>query len=119
MTFSESEVTSRLSAWNDKKHVFDEVRVCIHDGYGEVTGKLGRKGAVEATFKMTGTVELTGHRAVSHINDIDLGKVPDPILAAFKSQAEGPIEEALDKAGFDHTYAITYGEGVVTIDGRR
>jgi len=118
VTFNESEITSRLNVWNDKKNVFDEVRVCVHDGYGEVTGKLGRKGAVEAAFKMTGTVELTGHRAVAHIHDIDLGKVPDPVLAVFQGQAEGPIEDALQKTEFEHTYAVTYVEGEVRIDGQ-
>ena len=67
---------------------------------------------------MTGTVELTRQHAVAHIDDIDLGNVPDPVLSAFKGQAEGPIEEAMDGSGFDHAYAITYVEGAVRIDGQ-
>ena len=31
---------------------------------------------------------------------------------------EGPIEEALDKAGFEHTYGVTFVEGAIRVDGQ-
>jgi len=117
VTFSESEVNSRLNAWNDEKDIFREVRVCIHDGYGEATGKLGWEG-IEGAFKITGTVDLTGQHAVVHVDDIDLGNVPDTLLEAFKGRAENPIEEALDKYDASHSYKMTYAEGEVRIDGQ-
>jgi hypothetical protein len=118
VTFNESELTSRVNAWNDEKNIFEEIRVCIHDGYGEATGTLDGAGVVDAAFKMTGTVELTGEHPAAHIDDIDLGNVPGPLLAAMEDLAENPIEEALDKVDLNHTYTMTYIEGKVRIDGR-
>ncbi len=118
VTFNESEVTSRVNAWNDEKDIFEAIRVCVHDGYGEATGTLDGAGFVDAAFKMTGTVELAGDHPRAHINDIDLGNVPGPLLAALEDLAEDPIEEALDGIDLDHDYTMTYSEGKVRIDGR-
>ncbi len=117
VTFSESEVTSRLNAWNNEKDIFEEVRVCVRDGYGEVTGTLGWAG-VNAAFKMSGTIELSGDHPTVHIDDIALGKVPGPLLDALKGLADDPIEEAVDRIDMSHTYTMTYAEGAVRIDGR-
>lgn len=73
---------------------------------------------VDAAFKMTGTVELTGEHPAAHIDDIDLGNVPGPLLAAMEDLAENAIEEALDKVDLNHTYTMTYNEGEVRIDGQ-
>jgi RND superfamily putative drug exporter len=118
VTFNESEVTSRVNAWNDEKDIFEEIRVCIHDGYGEATGTLDGAGVVDAAFKMTGTIELNGEHPAAHIDDIDLGNVPGPLLAALEDLAENPIEEALDDVDLNHTYTMTYTEGEVRIDGQ-
>jgi hypothetical protein len=118
VAFNESEVTSRVDAWNDEKDIFEEIRVCIHDGYGEATGALDGAGVVDAAFRITGTVELAGEHPAVHIDDGDLGNVPGPLLAALEDLAEHPIEEALDEIDLDHDYTMTYTEGEVRIDGR-
>ena len=118
MTLNESEINSRVHAWNEEKDIFEEIRVCIHDGYGEATGTLDGAGIVDGEFKLTGTVQLTGEHPVVDIYNIDLGNVPDPLLASLEDPAEGPIEEALQKVDLDHDYTVTYAEGEVRIDGR-
>ncbi len=118
VTFSESEVTSRVNAWNDEKDIFEEIRVCIHDGYGEATGTLDGAGVVDAAFKISGTVELARGHPTAHIDDIALGNVPRPLFAALEDLAEDPIEEALDEVDLNHSYTTTYSEGEVRIDGR-
>jgi RND superfamily putative drug exporter len=118
VTFSESEVTSRLNAWNDGKDIFDEIRVCLHDGYGEATGTLDGGGPVDASFKLTGTVDLGGEHPEARIRDIDLGKVPGAVLALWEGEAEDPINDALDQVELGHTYTVAYFEGGVRIDGQ-
>jgi hypothetical protein len=118
VTFNESEVTSRLNAWNDEKDVFEEIQVCLHDGYGEATGTLGRGGVVDAAFKLTGTVALDGDHPQARIDDIDVGKVPGFVLALWEGEAEDPIDDALDNIVLGHTYTVTYTEGAVRIDGQ-
>ncbi len=117
VTFSESEITSLVNAWNEEKDIFEAIRVCVHEGYGEATGTLSGAGLVEAEFKMTGKVELAGEHPVAHIDDIDLGNVPGPLLAALEGLAEEPIEEAMGEIDLGHDYEVTYVDGQVRIDG--
>jgi RND superfamily putative drug exporter len=118
VTFSESEVTSRLNAWNDEKDIFEEIQVCLHDGYGEATGTLDGGGVVDASFKLTGTVKLDGNHPKADISDIDLGKVPGILAALWEGEAEDPINDALDQVDLGHTYTVSYFEGAVRIDGQ-
>ena len=121
VTFSESEVTSRAVAWINSAGGpdFDDARVCIHDGYGEATGTLRSWGIFDVKFKLRGTVELSGNRLLTDIEDIDIGNVPDPLHLWFEGQLEDPIEEGLDNLGLEpHTYTVTLTEGMATIDGQ-
>ncbi len=118
VTFDESEVTSRVNAWNDEKDIFEEIRICIHDGYGEATGTLHGVSVVDAAFRLKGTVQLTGDHPAVHVDDIELGNVPGLLFAPLKGQAENPIDEVLDGVDLHHnTYTMTYAEGEVRIDG--
>jgi hypothetical protein len=115
VTFSESEVTSRVNAWNDEKDIFDVVQVCIHDGYGEATGTLDGA-VVDAKFKITGRVELVDEHPAVHVDDIDLGNVPGPLVGTVEDLAEDPIEDVLG-VDLSHEYVVAYTEGEVRIDG--
>ncbi len=120
VTFSESEVTSRAVNWinNEGGPDFDDAQICMHDGYGEATGTLRSWGPFDVKFKLRGTVELTGNRLLTDIEDIDIGNVPDPLHLWLEGQLEDPIEEGLDNLGLEpHTYTVTLTEGSVTIDG--
>jgi len=118
VSFNESEVNSRLNAWNEEEDIFEEIRVCLRDGYGEATGTLDGGGVADAAFKLTGTVTLSGDHPRVNVDDIDLGKVPDIFLMPWQGEAEEPINEVLNDVDLGHTYTMTYGEGVVRIDGQ-
>ena len=121
VTFSESEVTSRAVNWinNEGGPDFDDAQICIHDGYGEATGTLRSWGIFDVKFKLRGTVELSGNRLLTDIEDIDIGNVPDPLHLWLEGQLEDPIEEGLDNLGLEpHTYTVILTEGSVTVEGR-
>jgi len=118
VTFNESEITSRAVTWIEEEEGpdFEDVRVCVHDGYGEATGKLDGPGFVNVRFKLTGTVTLTGSHPVAEITDVDIGNIPDPLLAPFENLAD---EDALEQIDLDgHSYTVILTEGTVTIEGR-
>ena len=120
VTFSESEVTSRAVVWirDEGGPDFNDARICIHDGFGEATGTL-RSIGLDVEFKITGSVELTQSKIVAHIDDIDIGNLPDALHSWFEGQAENPIEAGLDDLGLGpHTYTVILTEGSVTIDGQ-
>ena len=120
VTFNESEVTSRAVVWirDEGGPDFEDARICIHDGFGEATGSLRSLG-LDVEFKITGSVELTQSKVVAHIDDIDIGNLPDALHSWFEGQAENPIEEGLEDVDLGgHTYTVTLTEGAVTIDGQ-
>ncbi len=121
VTFNESEVTSRAVFWikDAGGPDFDDGQICIHDGYAEATGTLRSWGIFEIKFKLRGTVELTGNRLLTDIEDIDIGSVPEPLHLWFEGQMEDPIEEGLDNLGLEpHTYTVILTEGFATVEGQ-
>ena len=122
VTFNESEVNSRGVTWirDEGGPDFDDelIRICIHDGFGEATGSLRSLG-FDVEFKITGSVELTRSVIFVHIDDVDIGNIPDLFIGPFESQAENPIDEGLEDVVLGgHTYTVTLTEGTVTIDGQ-
>ncbi len=120
VTFNESEVTSRAVVWirDEGGPDFNDGRICIHDGFGEATGTLRSLG-LDVEFKITGSVELTQSKIVVHIDDVDIGNIPDPLLAPFEGLTDDPIEEGLEDIGLaGHTITVTLTEGSVRLDGQ-
>jgi len=74
-----------------------------------MTGRIDGLNVVDPAFKMTGTLELTDHGAVAHIDDIDLGNVPNPLLAAFRGRPRSDRRSAR-QGRLDHTYTVTYAK---------
>ncbi len=123
VTFNESELSSRADRYFTEEQDLDfrDVRVCIHDGYGEATGTLDAILGLEVEIKLKGTMDLTGDTPETEIDDIEFGKVPGWLVgvaeAIYGAEAENDIDLALEDIDLKHTYTPTLTEGEVRIDG--
>jgi hypothetical protein len=116
-TFTESEISSRANRYiDDRGGDVDDIQVCIHDGSGEVTGKVNAF-VGNGNFRVTGSVTLDQGRPVVDFRDIEVGNVPGFALAPFENAVEDAIQELLDDITLNHTYAPTLSEGQAKIDG--
>jgi hypothetical protein len=116
ITLTESDVTSRANRYiDDEGGDVKDLRVCIHDGFGEVTGKVDAF-AGSSRFKVTGTVQLTGGRPVVDFQDVEVGNLPGAVLGPFENAVEDAIQELLDDIALKHTYepALTEGQAQIT-----
>jgi len=117
ISLNESEISSRANKYiDDKGGDVDNVRVCIHDGYGEVTGSVDVV-VGSGDFRVKGTVALSGGRPVVDFQDVDVGNVPGFVLGPFENAVEGAIQELLDDITLDHTYTPALTEGKAEING--
>ncbi len=118
-SFDESEVTSRADQYiSDETDVdFEDIRICIHDGFGEATGSLEAILGLETDVKISGTLDLTGDTPVAQIDDIEIGNVPGFITNAIEGFVEDAVDEALENIDLKHTYTPTLTEGEAQIDG--
>ena len=118
-TFSESEISSRADQYisNETDVDFDDVRVCIHDGYGEATGKLEAILGLETKVRVKGNLDLTGDHPVAQDLDIEIGNVPGFITNVIEGFVEDAFDEVLEDIDLSHTYTPTLTEGNAQIDG--
>lgn len=117
VVLNESEVTSRANKFiNSTGADVSNVRVCIHNGFGEVTGTvnvfLG-----SGTFKVKGTVLVNGGHPVIEFQDVQVGNVPGFMLAPFKTAVQNAIQNKLDDITLRHAYTPTLAEGNAQING--
>ena len=121
ITLNESEISSRADHFFTQESALDvrDVRVCIHDGYGEATGSLDAILGLQVDVKLKGNVDLTGDAPKTDIDDIDIGKVPGWLIdvADVIVDVEGDIDLAFEDIELKHTYTATLTEGQVKIDG--
>jgi hypothetical protein len=90
--------------------------VCIHDGKGEVTGKVDASlGSIK--FKASGNVDLTGGHPKAEFDDISVGNVPGVVLGLLEGIVEDAIQELLDDIGLRHTYTPVLSQGSAEIQG--
>jgi hypothetical protein len=120
VTFNESEVSSRADQYitGETDVDFKNVRVCIHDGFGEATGTLGVLLGVDTKVKIKGTMDLSGDHPVAKIDDIEIGNVPGFVTDAIEGLVEDAVDEALEEIDLKHTYTPTLTEGEAQIDGQ-
>jgi hypothetical protein len=117
ITLTESEVSSRANKYIDEEGGdVGDVRVCIHNGFGEVTGSVDVL-AGSGKFKVTGTVDLTSGRPVVDFQDIEVGNVPGFVLGPLEGVVEDAIQELLDNITLEHTYVPTLSEGQAQVNG--
>jgi len=115
ITVNESEATSRANREiRDNGAKVSDVRVCIHNGYGEVTGSVDAF-LGSGNFKLRGAVRFDGAHPVLDFQDAEIGNLPGFVLAPFRSAAENALQDELDKVTVKHTYNVTLSEGQATI----
>ncbi len=118
VTFNESELTSRADQFTrDEAGDIKDVRICVHNGFGEATGTLDAFLGIDAKFKAEGTVSLLGDHPEVDLTDVDIGNVPGFFLNLFENLLEDAIEELLEELDLEHTLTPTLTEGQATIDG--
>ena len=121
ITLNESEISSRADRYFTEEASIDlkDVRVCIHDGFGEATGTLDAILGLDVEVKLKGTVDLTGDAPQTEIDDIDFGSVPGWLIDVSDAifGVESDINGALDDIELKHGYTATLTEGQVRIDG--
>ncbi len=117
ISLTESEISSRAAQYiRDRGGDISDVRVCVHDGRGEVTGKVDAfLGKIK--FKAAGTVDLSSGHPVAEFDDISVGNVPGVVLGLLEGIVEGAIEELLDDIGLSHTYTPALSGGSAEIQG--
>lgn len=117
ISLSESEVSSRADRYlREKGGDVSDIRVCIHNGFGEVTGKVDAS-VSKAKFKVKGNVDLTGDHPDLNFDDIEVGNVPGAVIGPFENLVEDALQEVLDDINLKHSYTPTLQEGSVTIQG--
>jgi hypothetical protein len=119
VTLNESEVTSRADQYiRDETAVdFANVRICIHDGFGEATAKLEAFLGLETKVKIKGNLDLSGDHPEALDLEIDIGNVPNFITNAVEGFVEDAVDEALEDIDLSHTYTPILTEGNAQIDG--
>ncbi len=119
VVFTESEITSRADRFiEDEAGAIGNVRICVHDGFGEITGKVDAFLGIDASFRATGTVDLSGDHPVVNFDDIEIGDIPGGVVDPFKGILEDAIEELLKKVDLEHQLAPTLSEGEARVDGQ-
>lgn len=115
ITLTESEITSRAQRFVDASASdnIKDIRVCIHDGYGEATGKAN---ALIGTlkFKAKGSANLSGAHPEINFDSLEVGNVPGFV---GKALVQGVIQSHLDDINLGHKYSATLTEGQVKIEG--
>ena len=121
ITLDESEISSRADRYFSEETVLDvsDVRVCIHDGFGEATGTVDAVLGLQVDVRLEGTVDLSGDAPKIDIDDIDIGNVPGWLIDVTDAiiGVESDINGALDDITLKHTYTATLTAGQVQIDG--
>ena len=119
VSFSESEVTSRADQYirDEADGDFADVRICIHDGFGEATAKLEAFLGLETKVKIKGNLDLSGDHPEALDLEIDIGNIPGFVTNAIAGFVEDAVDEALKDINLSHTYTPTLTEGNAQIDG--
>jgi hypothetical protein len=119
VTFNESEITSRAERFiEDEAGDIGHVRICVHDGFGELTGRVGAFLGIDVDFSATGTVDLSGDHPVVDFDDIEIGSVPGFVVGPFKGFLEDAVEELTKKIELEHRLVPTLSEGEARVDGQ-
>lgn len=117
-TFNESEIASRAESWANEEDVpFEDIRACLHDGYGEASATLHVLG-MDVKVRVKGTLDLSGDNPEARVDDISVGNVPGFLMAPVEAIVDRSLDEALNDLEIDHDYSLTLKEGEATLGGR-
>lgn len=118
VTFNESEIASRAASWaNDEDVPFEDMRACLHDGYGEGSATLRVLG-MDVKVRIKGTLDLSGDNPQAKVDDISVGNVPGFLMAPVEAIVDRSLDEGLNDLEIDHDYSLTLKEGEATVGGR-
>jgi hypothetical protein len=120
ITLDESEVSSRANQYiRDETDVdFEDIRVCIHDDFAEVTGSLEAFLGLDTKVRVKGSLDLTGEHPEARGLEIEIGNVPGFVTGVIEGVVEDALDEALKDIDLKHIYAPTLTEGEALIDGQ-
>lgn len=119
VVLNESEITSRAERFiEDEAGAISDVRICVHDGFGEITGKVDAFLGIDASFKASGTVDLSGEHPVVSFDDIAIGNIPGVAVDPFEGILEDAIDELLEEVDLEHQLTPTLTEGEARVDGQ-
>ena len=118
VSFNESEITSRFDQFvKEYSDDVKDIRVCIHEGFGEVTGTLDAFLGIDAKFRGTGNARFDGPHPDVEFTDIDIGNVPGWLLRPFEGLLEDAVEELMEEIDLTHSYTPTLAEGQAQVAG--
>ncbi len=120
VTLNESEISSRADQYVREETDVDleNVRVCIHDDYAEVTGSLEAFLGLDTKVKVKGSLDLTGENPEARDLEIEIGNVPGFTTGAVEGFVEDALDEALEDIELKYIYTLTLTEGEAQIDGQ-
>jgi hypothetical protein len=118
VTFTESEVSSRgwwevVDESADADDIFEGPRVCLHDGYGEVSATLDLPGFLDVKMKISGTAEISDELEID-VDKLEIGNVPGFLSDWLNAE---DIRGDLTDQHLEHNYMLTLREGEAQIDG--
>ena len=124
--FSESEVTSRASAFLDERDApVHDLVVCFHDGYAEARATVEVPGAsdlpligglFDTTARVKGTLDLAGEHPKLVITDLNAGRLPGFVEDELRSNVQDEVNKRLDDLVIRYDYtSLVFTEGTATI----
>ncbi len=118
VSFNESEITSRFDQFiKENSNDVRDIRVCIHEGFGEFSGTLEAFAGIDAKFSSSGNASFDGPHPDVEFIDIDIGNVPGWLLKPFEGLLEDAVEELIEKIDLTHSYMPTLAEGQAQVAG--
>ena len=119
VTFTESEVSSRTiraaEGPVDDQDWVQGFRVCLHDGYGEISGTVNLPVFTDVKFKLSGTARIEDTLQID-VDDVQVGSLPG-FLDNWIGSWPDDTADVLDEDDFEHNYVLTLREGEAQIDG--
>lgn len=120
VTFTESEIASR--AMRDAEGDLNDLnwlqnfRVCLHDGYGEISGTVNLPSFLDLQYKAKGTAHISDNLVVD-LDKVEVGSIPG-FVSNWVGDSPNNDVDLLDKDYFaDHSYTLTLREGEAEIAG--
>ena len=123
VSFSESEVSSRADQFvREETDVdVDDLRVCFHDGFAEVSGKLNSGIGINSEVRIRGSVDLSSDPATASVVKVEVGSVPGVLIDVAETvglDANDALNEALGELTLEHSCQVVFSEGTVEVSGQ-
>lgn len=120
VSFNESEVTSRATAYLEEKDApIKGLKVCIYPGEGEASGKIKTPFfGLEVSALVRGTVDLSGAQPKAEISEIKIGGAPGFVSGLIEGFVGGLIDDQLEDIDLEHRYSLDLADGTANVGGQ-